>query len=138
MNEDELKERLRQFALRIIRLVRQLPKTVEGRCIAGQLMRAGTSVGANYRAACRARSRADFVAKLAIAEEEADESAYWLDLIMASGLMDRARVGPLHAEALEITAILTASRKSASRGGAGLKSKIQNPKSKIEPPGSGP
>jgi len=77
MNEDDLKRRTKLFGLRIKRLVSELPNTVVGRAIKGQLARAGTSVGANYRAACRARSRAEFIARLGVVEEEADESGYW-------------------------------------------------------------
>jgi four helix bundle protein len=75
MDAEDLKKRTKQFALRILKLVAALPDTVEGRVIGGQLARAGTSVGANYRAACRGRSRAEFVAKLGVVEEEADESS---------------------------------------------------------------
>jgi len=113
MTEDELKARLKRFALRVIRLVRALPRTPEGRAIGGQLVRCGPAVGANYRSACRGRSRADFVAKLAIAEEEADESAYWMELIIGAGLMPATRVASLLQGADELTAILTSSRKRA-------------------------
>jgi four helix bundle protein len=81
MNADDLKKRTKQFALRVLKLVAALPQTVAGRAIGGQLARAGTSVGANYRAACRGRSRAEFIAKLGTVEEEADESAYWMEVI---------------------------------------------------------
>ncbi len=81
MDERELKERTKQFALRIIKLVESLPKTITGRAIGGQLVRCGTSVGANYRYACRGRSRAEFIAKLGIVVEEADESAFWLEVL---------------------------------------------------------
>ncbi|MEW6307050.1 MAG: four helix bundle protein [Verrucomicrobiota bacterium] len=118
MNERELKERTKQFALRIIKLVGALPRTVEGRAIGGQLVRSGTSVGANYRAACRGRSKAEFIAKLGTVEEEADESAYWLELIADGGLMKKARVAPLLCEATELTAIMASSRISASRNAA--------------------
>ena len=91
-------------------------------------MRSGASVGANYRAACRGRSKAEFIAKLGIAEEEADESAFWMELVIESGMMEKKLVEPLLQEADELTAILTASRKSASLS---LQSKIENQKSKI-------
>ncbi len=81
MNAKELKKRTKQFALRILKLVAALPNSIQGRAIGGQLVRAGTSVGANYRAACRGRSRAEFIAKLGVVEEEA-ESAFWLELII--------------------------------------------------------
>lgn len=87
MDEDELKRRTKRFGLRIIKLVGALPKTITGRAIGGQLVRAGTSVGANYRAACRSRSKAEFIARLDVVEEEADESGYWLEMITESGLM---------------------------------------------------
>ena len=114
MNEGELKQRTKQFALRVIKLVGALPKSVEGRAIGGQLVRSGTSAGSNYRAACRGRSRAEFVAKLGTVEEEADESAYWLELIIDGGLMRPSRLQPLLQEAGELTAIMAASRISAS------------------------
>jgi len=82
MNADELKKRTKRFALRVLKLVAALPNTAVGRAISAQLARAGTSVGANYRAACRGRSKAEFVAKMGTCEEEADESAYWLEVII--------------------------------------------------------
>lgn len=121
MSPDELKVRTKQFALRIIKLVGALPKTVEGRAIAGQLVRCGTSVAANYRAACRARSRTEFVAKLGIVLEEADETQLWLELIIDSKLLLAKRVQPLLDEAGELVAIFVTSRKSAA---SNLKSAI--------------
>jgi four helix bundle protein len=115
MDEKELKARTKKFALRVIKLVGALPKTVEGRAIGSQLIRSGTSVGANYRAACRGRSKPDFVAKLGIVEEEADASAFWMELIIESDMMKRELVDPLLQEANELVAIMTASRKSAAR-----------------------
>ena len=112
MNEQELILRTKNFALRIIRLTKALPKTFEGKVFSNQLLRAGTSVGANYRAACKGRSTAEFAAKLGLVEEEADECVYWLDLMIAAKLMDEDRVMPLLCEAREITAIMAASRKS--------------------------
>jgi four helix bundle protein len=127
MNENELKARMKAFALRIIRLVRALPKTPEGRAIAGQLVRSGMSVGANYRSACRARSKAEFVSRLGIVEEEADESAYWLELLADGRIVKADLLEPLLKEANEIVAIVSASRISA----AGRESKIANRKSEI-------
>jgi four helix bundle protein len=95
MNADDLKKRTKQFALRVLKLVAALPNTVAGRAIGGQLVRAGTSVGANYRAACRGRSKAEFVAKLGITEEEADESAYWMEVIIEGDLLKEKQVEPL-------------------------------------------
>src|SRR5206468_2160033 len=113
MNADELKKRTKH--LRILKLVAALPNTVAGRAIGGQLVRAGTSVGANYRAACRGRSKAEFVAKMGIAEEEADESAYWMEVIIEGELLKRKQVEPLLTEAEELTKIFAQSRISASR-----------------------
>ena len=114
MTENELKQRTKQFALRVVKLVSALPKTAEGRAIGGQLVRSGTSVGANYRAACRGRSKAEFISKLGTVEEESDESAYWMELVIDGGLLPSARVAALHQEACELTAIMAASRISAS------------------------
>lgn len=86
MTTEELKQRTKQFALRNIKLVQSLPSEDVARTIGRQLLRSGTSVGANYRAACRARSDAEFRAKLGIVEEEADESAYWMELLVESGV----------------------------------------------------
>jgi four helix bundle protein len=113
MNEDDLKQRTKQFALRVIKLVRALPRTVEGRAVANQLVRSGTSVGANYRAACRGRSKAEFASKLGTVEEEADESAYWMEWIIESGMVEKRRVEPLFQEAQELVAIMVSSRKAA-------------------------
>ena len=114
MDEKELKKRTKSVSLRIIKLGGALPKTVEGRAIGSQLIRSGTSVGANYRAACRGRSKPDFIAKLGIVEEEADESAFWTELITESDVMKKELVEPLLQEANELVAIVTASRKSAA------------------------
>ena len=114
MDEKELKKRTKGFSLRIIKLVGALPKTVEGRAIGSQLVRSGTPVGANYRAACRGRSKPDFIAKLGIVEEEADEGAFWMELIIESDMMKKELVEPLLQEANELVAIMTASRKSAA------------------------
>ena len=114
MTADELRLRTKQFALRIIRLVAALPKSIEGRAIANELVCCGTSVAANYRAACRARSRSEFVAKMGVVLEEADETQLWLELIIESKLLSVKRVQPLLTEASELAAIFVASRKSAS------------------------
>lgn len=97
------------FALRVMKLVDQLPRTASGRSIGNQLLRSGTSVGANYRAAKRARSKAEFRAKLGVVEEEADEACYWLELIGESGMMKPSRLSELLKEGNEITAIIVAS-----------------------------
>ena len=121
MDADELKSRTKEFALRIIKLVGALPKTIEGRAIASQLVRCGTSVAANYRATCRARSRSEFIAKIGVVLEEADETQLWLELIIAGKLLPVKRVQPLLDEANELVAIFVSSRKSAS---SNLKSEI--------------
>ncbi|HEX3249161.1 MAG TPA: four helix bundle protein [Pyrinomonadaceae bacterium] len=114
MDADELKKRTKLFALRILKLATALPSTVEGKAIRGQLVRAGTSVGANYRAACRGRSRAEFIAKIGVVEEEADESAFWLEIIIEGAFLNDNRVRPLLDEANELTKIMASSRISAS------------------------
>ncbi len=97
-----------------MKLVAALPENSVGRTIGNQLIRSATSVGANYRAACRGRSRAEFIAKLGIVVEEADESGYWLELIIDGELLNKSVVEPLLHESNELTAIIVASRKSAS------------------------
>ena len=109
----DLKVRTKQFALRVMKMVDALPRTIQGRTIAKQIIRSATSVAANYRAACRARSRAEFIAKIGVVEEEADESCFWLELIIDSGLLTDERIRPLLSEAGELVAIMAASRKSA-------------------------
>jgi four helix bundle protein len=114
MTPDELKDRTKKFAVRIIKLADSLPRSASGRNLAGQITASGTSVAANYRSACKARSKKEFIAKLGIAEEEADETQFWLELISETGLIPPQRLAPLYQEAKELTAILAASRKSAS------------------------
>lgn len=113
MNRDELKKRTKEFALRIIKLVNALPNNPAGRVIGNQLLRAGTSVGANYRAACRAKSKSDFIYKINIVEEEADESSFWLELIIESGLMPKSKIVSLLKETDELTAIFVSTNKTA-------------------------
>jgi four helix bundle protein len=127
MTEYELKQRTKAFALRVLKLIDSMPETRSGRVLAGQLGRSGTSVGANYRAACRSRSVAEMVSKISIVEEEADESAFWLELTADHGLVPPRKLAPLLREAGELTAIMVASRKTLQV----RKSKIENPKSKI-------
>jgi len=115
MRTEELKLRTKQFALRVIKLVEVLPKNKIGDVFGKQLLRSATSVAANYRAACRARSKADFISKIAIVEEEADESLFWLELIAESGLMNTERLKDLTKEADELTAIFTATGKTAKQ-----------------------
>lgn len=115
MNGDELKERTKKFALRVVRLVESLPKTATGKTIGNQLIRSGTSVAANYRAACRARSKAEFVSKIGIVIEESDESVFWLELVIESKLLKKELVQSLLNEASEITAIMVSSSNTARK-----------------------
>ena len=129
MTEQEMIARTKQFALRVMKLVGALPENIQGRAIAAQLMRSGTSVAANYRAACKARSKAEFISKLGTVEEEADESAFWLELIVEGELLPDNLIRPLLEEAGELVAIIAASRKTAAAALA--KSQIANRKSQI-------
>jgi four helix bundle protein len=105
---EQLRDRTKKFANRVIRLFRALPRKPEAQVIGRQLLRAGTSVGANYRAACRGRSRPDFISKLGIVVEEADETIYWLELLAENGIVPQRRLTDLLKEAHELTAIFTA------------------------------
>jgi four helix bundle protein len=125
MNAEDLKVRTKQFALRVIKMVRSLPKTREADVIGKQLLRCATSVAANYRAACRARSQADFISKVTVVEEECDESAFWMELIIESEILKKNQVDSLLKEANELTAIFTASGKTA-RSNKNPQSKIRN------------
>jgi four helix bundle protein len=116
MTTQELKDRTFEFGVRVITAVEALPKTETAKILGRQLLRAGTSVGANYRAAARARSQADFISKLGVVEEECDESAYWIEVIIARKLLRRAQLKELLAEAYELLAITVASIKTARRG----------------------
>lgn len=113
MTPEQLKLRTQQFSISVIKLVEQLPKNNIGNVLGKQLLRSATSVGANYRSACRARSKADFISKITIVEEEADESCYWLDLIESAGLYDSEKLKSLKQEANELTAIFTAAGKTS-------------------------
>lgn len=113
--KQDLRSRTKQFGLRVLALVESLPRGVSAGIVANQLGRSGTSVGANYRAACKGRSRAEFISKIGIVEEEADESAYWLELVIDLSMLKPAKVRPLLAEANELTAIMAASRITAAR-----------------------
>ncbi len=115
MTAEEMKLRTKQLALRIMKLADSLPRTASGRALAGQIVRSGISVAANYRAAGKGRSKAEFIAKLGIAEEEADETQFWLELVMESGIVPPTRLESLLQEARELTAIIAASRISASK-----------------------
>ena len=115
MSKDELSNRTKAFALRVIKLANALPNTPVARVIRDQLLRSGTSVGANYRAAKRGKSTADFISKMGTVEEEADESMYWMELIVEAGLMEEKLVSELYREADEILAMVVASIKTAKR-----------------------
>lgn len=115
MNKPELKERTKRFALDVIRFVEGLPKDETCRVLGRQLLRSGTSVGANYRAAKRAKSNADFIHKMGTVEEESDESGYWIELLIDSGKVPPTKAAPLLMEAGELTAISVASINTASR-----------------------
>ena len=123
----ELQARTRTFALRVLRVFRSLPDSREGRILGQQLLRSATSVAANYRAACRARSHKDFVFKLGVVEEEADESLFWLEFLAEAGLISRAKLENLISEANQLTAIIVASRRTAK--GNNRQSAITNRKS---------
>ncbi len=125
MTEENFKNKTKSLALRIIRLAETIPNTKSGNVISNQILRSGTSVGANYRAACRAKSTADMISKLGIVEEEADETIYWLELLGESELVKESKLAELMKDYNEIVAMIVSSIKT-------LRSKqIQNPKSKI-------
>ena len=130
MDENELRQRTKQFAPRVLKLVRSLPRSLEARIVADQLFRCATSVASNYRAACRARSKKDFVSKIGIVEEEADESAFWLEFIADGEMMSQQRVQNLRSEAEQLRRIFTASRMTATfpPRSSNQKSSIKNQK----------
>lgn len=135
MTDAELKQRTKQFALRIIRMTEKLPTTRVADVIGRQVLRSGTSVTANYRAACRAKSLADFVSKITTVEEEADETQLWLELLTESDLVPLAQLESLIQEASELTAIFTVSGRTAKEKLALQKqSSIRNSKSEIRNP----
>lgn len=119
MGAKELKDRTKRFALRVLNLCSALPRTTTGRRIGDQLVRSGTAVGANYRSACRARSNAEFIAKLGVVLEEADETSYWLELIMDGKLLNRELVESLHKESEELCAMFYSSIQSSKQSASG-------------------
>jgi four helix bundle protein len=125
MTEQEFKARTKGVALRVIKMTETLPNRRAADVLARQLLRSATSVGANYRAACRSRSTADMISRLSIAEEEADESIYWIELLTEAGFIAQKKVAPLTDEIEEILRMIVASIKTLRRR------PIQNPKSKI-------
>ena len=130
MTRAELMARTKAFALAVVRLVEDLPRGRTTEVLGRQLLRAGTSVGANYRAACRARSRKEFIAKMGIVEEEADESQFWLELLIERGVLDTSRASALQHEAGQIVAITVSSIRTARRTPrSNPQSAIRNPQS---------
>jgi four helix bundle protein len=138
MDEAELKRRTKAFAIRCMKLAEDLPQSRSGNAVANHLIRCGTSVGANYRAACRGRSRAEFLSKLGVVEEEADDSAFWMEIAMEARMEPARRVQPLRDEADELVRIMVASIRTARtapppspsprRTSSNPKSAVQNPK----------
>ena len=115
LHPEEVRNRTKQFAIRVVRLCRSLPKTDEARTIGRQLLRSGTSVAANYRAVCRARSKAEFIAKIGVVVEEADETVFWLELLIDTGMVAEEKLRDLLKEANELVAIFAASQQTARR-----------------------
>lgn len=115
MTKEELKKRTKKFALRILKLSQALPKNSEGFAIRNQITRSGTSVGANYCASCRARSDAEFIAKLGTVVEEADETIFWLEIIIEGNFINKELVEPLLQEANELTAIFVSTLKTKKK-----------------------
>jgi len=115
VNEEEMKKRTKEFAKEIIKLCRKLPNTREGKLVGDQMFRSGTSVAANYRAACRGRSKAEFISKLAIVEEEADETLFWLELIQEMDILNEPLIESLMKECDELIAIIVTSIKTVKK-----------------------
>jgi four helix bundle protein len=111
----ELIAQTKTFSLRVLKLVDRLPETISGRALGAQVIRSGTSIGANYRAACRGRSRAEFASKIGTVAGEADETVYWLELIDEGELVPKSSLSSLLKEANELTAIFTSARRTSSR-----------------------
>ena len=115
MDAGELQDRLLTFAVRVIKLCASLPNSAEGRLVRGQLIRCGTSPGAQYREACRARSPAEFISKIESAQQELDETEYWLLIIARTGMVKPSKLGPLHTETTELVKIFASSAKTAKQ-----------------------
>jgi four helix bundle protein len=113
MGPEELRDRTKAFAVRVVRLYRSLPYRTDAQVLGKQLLRCGTSVAANYRAACRARSRAEWVAKIGLVVEEADESVFWLEMLTDCEIVPEVKLRDLLKEAHELSALFTASRRTA-------------------------
>lgn len=127
MKNDDLKERTKRFALRVILMTDSLPRKMSADVLGRQVSRSATSVAANYRSACRARSRADFISKMGTVEEEADETGFWLELISESGLLPATKLQELHGEAHELTAIAVSSIRTARSRSANPQSAFRTP-----------
>jgi len=125
---DDLRTRTKDFAHRIVKLFRALPRTEEARVLGRQILRSGTAVAANYRSACRGRSRADFISKIGITVEEADETAFWLELLIDAGIVKKVRLEKLLVEASELVRIFQATRTTAK---VRVQSQITNRKSQM-------
>ena len=115
MTPDELRARTKSFALRVVKVYRSLPRTADAQVMGKQLLRCGTSVAANYRASCRARSRAEFAARIGVVVEEADETGFWLEMLADAGIVRTALLKDLLQEAKELTAIFTATQQSVRK-----------------------
>ena len=113
MDPSELKQRTKRFAIRIFKMANSLPRTTGAQVVDRQVLRSASSVAANYRAACRARSHAEFIAKLGVVEEEADETLFWLEMLVETGTVPEERMAELLDEARQLTAIFVASRKTS-------------------------
>jgi four helix bundle protein len=125
VDEQEFKRRTKDIAIRVLTLAEALPRSVSASVIGRQIVRSGTSIGSNYRAACRAISRADLIAKLGHVEEEADETLYWMELLIERQMVTAQKLQPLMSDVNEVLAMTVASIQTLRRA------KIQNPKSKI-------
>lgn len=130
MKTEDLKARTKRFALRVIKMTEQLPRTMAADVLGRQVLRSATSVAANYRAACRGKSRADFISKMGTVEEEADESALWIEMIGEADILAAAKLDSLHREAEELTAIAVSSIRTARRRAATPQSTLRTPQSK--------
>jgi len=123
MTPDDLKSRTKAFAVRVVKLYGVLPKSTVAQIVGKQLLRSATSVGANYRAACRARSAAEFASRMGVVEEEADECCYWMELLTESGILPVQRIQLILEEAGELCAMAASSRKTAKRSSTGIGAK---------------
>lgn len=116
--QEALRDRTKTFAVRIVKMFRSLPRAVDAQVLGKQVLRCGTSIAANYRAACRARSRAEWIAKIGVVVEEADETVFWLEMLVDCEVVKGERMKDLMAEAHELSAIFTASQHTARAMGS--------------------